>query len=393
MTQHQDGAGRPHGQDPATAGEPLPGGTPRRYALDSLAVSAGRPHGAGEPVNVPLVLTSTYVADGPVGYAREGTPTWTALEEALGALEDAHALALSSGMGAVACVLDLVPTGGVVVAPDHPYSGTAARLRSLQEAGRLTVRWVSMADTAAITAALPGADLAWLESPTNPLMEVADLASVATVARREGVRTVADNTFATPVLQRPLDLGIDITMQSGTKYIGGHSDLLLGVLATRDEETLGLLRARRTLMGLNVGSIEAWLALRGLRTLPLRMRAASANAAEIARRLNGHPRVRSVLHPSLPTHPQHEIAMRQMGGNGGAIVSVVLEGSARDAEDVCAATRLWTHATSLGGVESTLERRGRWPAESPDVPESLLRLSVGIEDVEDLWTDLTHALG
>jgi cystathionine gamma-synthase len=360
-------------------------------AMDSLVVATGRPHGPGAPLNQPLTMTSTYVADGPVNYAREGHPTWSALEDTLGAMEKAHALVVSSGMGAINAVLDLVPPGGLVVAPDHPYSGTAARLRELATAGRITTRLVSMADTAAIVEALEGASLLWLESPTNPLMEIVDIKTVVSAARSRGVRTALDNTFATPVIQRPLDLGIDIAMQSATKFIGGHSDLLLGVLTTRDTELRESLRQRRSIMGLNPGGMETWLALRGVRTLAIRMRHSSATAAELAARLSGHRRVVQVLYPGLPGHPGHEVAMRQMS-SGGAIVCFVVDGDAAVAEQVCADVSLWTHATSLGGVESTMERRRRWPAESPDVPESLIRLSVGLEDVEDLWRDLCDAL-
>lgn len=360
-------------------------------SLQTRAVAGGRPHGPGQPLNVPMVLTSTYVADGALGYAREGTPTWIALEEVLGSLEDAYALSFASGMGAINAVLDLVPSGGKVVAPTHPYSGTGARLRELNAVGRINTVLIDMDKTDAITAALDGAALLWIETPTNPMMEIADLRRLATEARKRGVRTVVDNTFATPVLQRPLDHGIDITMQSGTKYIAGHSDALLGVLATKDGELRDQLKMRRSIMGLNPGAMETWLALRGVRTLVLRLRQATENAALIAERLASTSGISKVLYPGLSSHPQHELAMSQMA-NGGAIVCFVLDGTADDAERVCNATSLWTHATSLGGVESTLERRARWSLESADVPASLIRLSVGIEDVEDLWRDLKHAL-
>jgi cystathionine gamma-synthase len=360
-------------------------------AIDSIVVAAGRPSGPGATLNPPLTMTSTYIADGQVNYAREGHPTWSALEETLGALEKAEALVMSSGMGAINAVLDLVPAGGIVVAPDHPYSGTAARLRELNAAGRIATRLVSMADTDAIVTALDGASLLWLESPTNPLMEIVDIEAVVSAARSRGVRTALDNTFATAVIQQPLDFGVDIAMQSATKFIGGHSDLLLGLLTTRDPELRELLRQRRSLMGLNPGSMETWLALRGVRTLALRMRHCSATAAQLATRLSAHPRVTRVLYPGLAEHPGHAVAMRQMNA-GGAVVCFVVDGDAAAAEQVCAGVSLWTHATSLGGVESTLERRRRWPAESPDVPESLIRLSVGLEDVEDLWRDLADAL-
>ena len=360
-------------------------------SLETRAVALGRPHGVGQPLNAPLVLTSTYAAGGALGYAREGTPTWLALEEVLGALEDGYALTFSSGMGAINAVLDLLPAGAIVVAPNHPYSGTGARLRELHQVGRITTRIVAMDSTDEVVQALDGAALLWIETPTNPLMEIADVRRLAVEATQRGVRTVVDNTFATPILQRPLDLGVDITMQSATKFIAGHSDSLLGVLTTKDLDLRDQLKARRSLMGLNPGAMETWLALRGVRTLVLRMRQATQNAAVIAERLLNTAGVTQVLYPGLPQHPGHDIAMSQMT-NGGAIVCFVLEGSAENAERVCNSTRLWTHATSLGGVESTLERRARWSLESPDVPTNLIRLSVGIEDVEDLWRDLAQAL-
>lgn len=335
-------------------------------------------------------MASTYRADGAVGYGREGNPTWSALEQALGDLESAQALALASGMAAITAVLDLLPVGARVVAPEVPYTLTAVRLRELHAAGRLHVQFVPTENLNAVRAALP-ADLVWLETPSNPLMRITDLAATITLAHEHGARVVVDNTFATPLLQRPLDLGADIAMASGTKYIAGHSDALLGVLTTRDAELREQLRQRRSLLGLNPGTMEAWLALRGLRTMGLRVRAASANAEEIARRLTTHPAVAQVLYPFLPDHPGATIARSQMRA-GGAMVSIVLHGDADRADAVCRATRLWSFATSLGGIESTLERRRRWPSESEQVPETLIRLSVGAEDVNDLWRDLDAAL-
>jgi cystathionine gamma-synthase len=364
----------------------------------TVAVTAGRPPvEPNQPVTPPLVLTSTYVASdgaprpGDAGYGRWANPTWTALEETVGALEGGRALAFSAGMAAVAAVLDLVPPGGTVVTPVGAYSGTTQLARQLAGRGLFTLREVVVADTAAVEEALAGADLALLESPTNPLLDVADLPALAGTARAAGALLVIDNTFATPLLQRPLDLGAPVVLHSATKYLSGHSDVLLGLAVTRDEELLARLHGYRTLRGAVPGPAEAWLALRGIRTLALRVERAGANAAELARRLSGHPAVERVRHPSLPADPGHERAAAQMTGFG-AIVGVEVRGGAAAAERVCSATRLWVHATSLGGVESTLERRRRQASESAAVPESLLRLSVGIEDVEDLWRDLDAAL-
>jgi len=368
-----------------------------RLAPATLAVAAGRPEAvAGAPLNTPVVLSSTYVAappgapPGPV-YGRWTNDTWTAFETALGALEGGDALVMSSGMAAISAALTLVPLGGRLVLPRHPYSGTTVIAESLAAEGRLTVEPVDIADTDAVVATLDGADLLWVESPTNPMLEVADLGALARAAHERGVPVVADNTFCTPLVMRPLDHGADLVVHSVTKYLAGHSDVVLGALVTRRPDLLARLAAHRTTHGAIAGPVETYLALRGLRTLALRVDRAGSNAADLARRLAGHPAVTRVRHPCLPEDPGHARALAQMRGFG-AIVSVEVRGGADAAERVSAGVRLWVHATSLGGVESTLERRRRYPTEALTVPESLLRLSVGIEDVEDLWADLEQAL-
>jgi cystathionine gamma-synthase len=294
-------------------------------------------------------------------------------------------------MAAISAVLALVPVGGTVVIPVGPYSGTREITRLLHERGALEVREVPVADTGAVLAALPGADLVLIESPTNPLLEVADLPAIASGARAAGALLAVDNTFATPLLQRPLDYGADLVIHSATKYLCGHSDVLAGIVVTAREDLLPRLHEHRTLHGAILGPWEAWLVLRGIRTLALRVERAGANAAELARRLIGHPAVSLLRHPSLPEDPGHQRALEQMKGFG-AIIRLEVEGGPDAAERLCAATRLWLHATSLGGVESSLERRRRHGSESPAVPENLVRLSVGIENVEDLWRDLDTAL-
>ena len=359
--------------------------TPQQPDADRLApatrvVALGRDDVvAGGQVGAPLVLSSTYHAGGDVVYARTGNPTWTAFETALGDLEGGDALVLSSGMAAVAASLSLLPHGAIVVAPDAAYNGVVATLADREAAGSVTVRRVDVADTDAVLAALDGADLVWLESPTNPLLEVADLATLLGAARERGVLSVVDNTFATPLLQRPLELGADVVVHSVTKYLSGHSDVLLGAVVTPSTDAgrahHDRLHAHRTLHGAIAGPMEVWLALRGLRTLALRVERAQANALELASRLGGHPAVERVRHPGF-----------------GGIVSIEVAGGVEAAERVCAGTRVWVHATSLGGVESQLERRRRIPSEPAKVPETLIRLSVGIEDVDDLWRDLSQAL-
>ena len=339
------------------------------------AVHVGRPpHETDEPLNVPITMASTYVAGGEREYGRYANPTWTAFEEALGSLEGGRCLAFASGLAAVATVLDLVGQGKTVVAPRHAYNGSVMQLADLEARGRLSARLVDVTDTDAVVAACADAALVWLESPTNPALEVVEIGPVVEAAHDAGAYVVVDNTFATPMLQRPLELGADLVVHSATKYIAGHSDLLMGAVVTGDDELHGALKGRRDLTGAIPGAFEAWLALRGLRTLPLRVERAQANAQELVRRLSGAQHVAEVRYPGF-----------------GAIIGLVLD-SGLAADLFQHQTRLWVYATSLGGVESTLERRRRWKSEPATIPEGLVRLSVGIEDVEDLWADLSQAL-
>ncbi len=367
------------GARPATPDHPAAPALSPATRLVALGRGERRP-GAG--VNVPVELSSTYHADGDVAYGRAGNPVWSAFEETLASLEGdpgappaATALAFSSGMAAIGAALSLRPEDAVVVAPRHAYNGTCVALEDLEAAGRATVRRVDVTDTAAVVAACAGADLLWLESPTNPMLEVADLPAAVAGAHAAGALVVCDNTFATPLLQRPLAAGADVVVHSVTKYLAGHSDVLLGATVTRDPGLAERMHHHRTIAGAVPGPVETWLALRGMRTLHLRLERACANAAELAARLHGHPALTRVRYPGW-----------------GAIVAVEVAGGAEAAERVAGATRLWTHATSLGGVESQIERRRRHPAEPASVPEALLRLSVGVEDVEDLWDDLDRAL-
>ncbi|GAA5150449.1 aminotransferase class I/II-fold pyridoxal phosphate-dependent enzyme [Nocardioides marinquilinus] len=342
----------------------------------TVAVTAGRPpHEPDQPLNTPITMAATYVAGGDLEYGRYANPTWTAFEETLGRLEGGRCLSFASGMAAVTCVLDLVAQGARVVMPRHAYLGSVMSLADLEARGRLTASLVDISDTDAVVAACDGAALVWVETPTNPALEVADVAAIAEAAHAAGAYVVVDNTFATPVLQRPLDDGADVVLHSATKYLGGHSDLLLGAVVTRDDELHDVLLSRRSLTGAVPGAFEAWLALRGLRTLTLRVERAQANARELAERLRGHDAVSEVRYPGF-----------------GGIVAIVLEQGPMAADLLCRTTSLWVHATSLGGVESSLERRRRWKTEAPTIPEALVRLSVGVEDVDDLWADLSGAL-
>lgn len=342
----------------------------------TLAVTSGRPtHEPDSPLNAPITMASTYVAGGDVEYGRYGNPTWTAFEEALGALEGGRCLAFGSGLAAVSTILDLAGQGTKVVAPRHAYNGSIMQLADLEARGRLTAVLVDIEDTAAVIEACDGAALVWLESPTNPALEVADLPPIIEAAHAAGAYVVVDNTFATPLLQQPLGLGADLVVHSATKFIAGHSDVLLGAVATADDELYDVLKKRRDLIGAVPGTFETWLALRGLRTLHVRLDRAQHNAQELVRRLRNHPAVSEVRYPGF-----------------GAIVSVVLAQGAMAADLLTRKTELWVHATSLGGVESTFERRRRWRSEAATIPEGLVRMSVGIEDVDDLWDDLALAL-
>jgi len=336
-------------------------------------------------------MASTFHAGADRAYARtEGTATWRAFEQAIGELEGGQAVAFASGMAAVAAVLDQLPVGARVVHPTVSYLGVRRLLGDHAAAGRLDPVAVDITDTEAAIAACDRADLLWIESPTNPLVGIADLEALARGASELGVVSVVDNTFATPLLQRPLDHGCDVVVHSATKLIGGHSDLLLGVAARRDQARAEALRAVRRRSGATPGGLEAWLGLRGLRTLGVRLERAQATALGLAQRLHEHPEVRRVFYPGLPDDPGHELAARQMSGFG-SMLAFEVEGGARRADAVCAAVRLLTHATSLGGVETLIERRAGHAGEE-HIAEGVLRVSVGCEHPDDLWQDLAAAL-
>lgn len=358
---------------------------------DSWLVNAGRPTEAGAPLNVPLVPASNFVIGNGREYSRDdGTPTWEALEQVIGGLEGGRAVAFSSGMAAIAAVFDPLPVGSKVVLPDDCYQGVAGLLAAGAARGRWTVDRLPMADTAAWVDACRSADLLWLESPSNPLLEVADLEAICAAPRKPTAVVAVDNTFATPLNQQPLDYGASVSIQSATKFIGGHSDLLAGVATTRDDAVLHQLRKARELTGATPGTLESFLAVRGARTLGLRLERAQASAGLLAERLAGHPRVSRVRYPGLATHPTHGIARRVLRGFG-TVISFDVAGDAAAADAVCRKTELIHHATSLGAVESTMERRAAIPGQE-HLPPSLLRLSVGIEHIEDLWADLEQAL-
>ncbi len=343
---------------------------------ETTAITAGRPPVEGDaPLNPSVVLTSTFHSGGPIGYGRYGNQTWTALEEAISELEGGQTLAFSSGMAAISAVFSILPIGAPIVASNQGYSGVMSLLNSFHASGRLEVRFVDVVNTDEVIAAMKGAALVWLESPTNPCLDVADLPALIAAAKKLGIGVAVDNTFATPLVQNPLAMGADIVMHSVTKFLSGHSDVLMGSLSTNDPALLKRLHDSRSFNGSIPGPFEAWLALRGLRTFPLRFNKSQENAKELVVRLQGHSKITRVRYPGF-----------------GAIVSFEVDGTAEQTQQVCDSSKMIAHATSLGGVESLWERRRRWPIESPSVPEQLIRLSVGCEHVDDIWDDIKQAL-
>ncbi len=361
-------------------------------SLESRVVAAARPDRVADAgTNLPIELNSTFLAPGATGYGRFGNKTWSALESAIDSLEGGATLVFSSGVAAISALFSILPRGAVITASRNGYSGTMVILRQAEASGAAEVRYVDVANTAQVLAALPGSTMLWLESPTNPALEVADMPTLIAAAKSLNVGVAVDNTFATPLIQQPLEMGADVVVHSLTKYIAGHSDVILGSISTKDLALHQRLSDVRRINGSIPGPFEVWLALRGLRTLGVRMERAQKSAMELATRLSTHPAVSQVRYPGLVTDPHHAIAKSFMKGFG-AIVSFDHAGGAEAADRACAGSHLVAHATSLGGVESLWERRHRWSAESPTIPTNLIRLSVGIEDVEDLWRDIDSAL-
>lgn len=345
---------------------------------DTIAVISGRPRGApGATLNTPIVPASTFRHGGDLEYGRDGNPGWEAFEAALGGLEQGHCVTFASGLAAATAVLDELPRGAKLIAQRAPYYGVAELLHERASRGLVELETHAALTAESIAGSIAGAALVWIESPTNPMLDVVDLPAVIALAKRAGAQVLVDNTFATPLGQMPLVLGADLVLHSATKLIGGHSDLLLGAVVAADPALRQRLRDRRAKTGATPGVLEAYLALRGLRTLPVRLARAQATARELAARLAEHPRVGRVRYPGA-----------------GTMISFETTGSGEEAEAVCEAARLIVHATSLGGVETMMERRARYPSErAVGTPDTLIRLSVGLEHLDDLWRDLEHALG
>jgi cystathionine gamma-synthase len=371
--------------------------------FETRAIHAGQePDPATGAVTTPIYQTSTFAQEA-VGvhkgydYARVANPTRTALEECLASLENAaYGHAFSSGLGATTSIMHLIDPGDHVVCVNDVYGGTYRMFSQVYEPKGYRFTYVSPDQLSSDAAAhVRDARLVWIETPTNPLLNVVDIAAVAVAARAVGALLVVDNTFATPYLQTPLDLGADIVLHSTTKYLGGHSDVVGGFAATNDPTVADRLRFLQKSLGAVPGPFDAWLVLRGVKTLAVRIDRHCANARKVVEFLSEHPRVTSVLWPGLPGHPGHQIAARQMRDFGG-MVSFLVE-TEEEAVELVARTTVWTLAESLGGVESLIEHPARMTHASTATgpfaaPANLVRLSVGIESADDLVADLARAL-
>jgi cystathionine gamma-synthase len=374
--------------------------------LATRAIHAGyRPDPATGAVNAPIYASSTFAQDGVGGlrggfdYARTGNPTRAALEASLAAVEDAmFGRAFSSGMAATDCALRaMLRPGDHVIIPDDAYGGTFRLIDKVFTRWNVEYTPVALSNVDAVRAAItPRTRLIWVETPTNPLLFIVDIAAIARLGRQSSAKVLVDNTFASPALQQPLTLGADVVLHSTTKYIGGHSDVVGGALVTNDEELDQAFGFLQNAAGAVPGPFDAYLTMRGLKTLVLRMQRHSENALAVAEFLAGQPSVSTVLYPGLSTHPGHEVATRQMRGFGG-MVSVRMRAGREAAERLCANTGVFILAESLGGVESLIEHPSAMTHASTagsqlEVPDDLVRLSVGIEDVADLLADLEQAL-
>ncbi len=372
---------------------------PDELAPATIAVKGGNAHAKGSGVSPSIQLSSTFVHsgdpsdpdDGAYSYGRGGSPGFIELERAIADLERAaDAVVFNAGIAAAIAALAEGESGTAVVLPHDAYYGIRARASELLPLRNIDVRFVDQSNLDDVREALQGASLFWTETPTNPLLGIADLEAIGDLCGSKGIPWFCDNTFATPIAQNPLDYGAAGSMHSITKYIGGHSDLLLGAVAVNDLALAKRLRGRRGDVGTQPDGFTCWLARRGSQTLAVRYQRQCANALELAKRLEAHAAVEQIFYPGLPGHPGHEIAKKQMRGYFGAMMSFIVAGGQDAAQQIVDRCEIFVPATSLGGVESLIERRARWTAESAH--PALLRLSIGIEDVEDLWRDLERAL-
>ncbi len=381
----------------------MPGDPSPRFSPRSLAVQAlGHIDESSRALVPPIHLSTTYIRDpdnqyrSGNSYGRPDNPSVREAEAIIAMLEAAPAAMLfGSGMSAATALFLSLEPGAHVIVPEVMYWGLRAWLVTNARAFGLLIEPVDASRSEAIAAALrPGATrLVWLETPANPLWTITDIAAVAALAHGAGALVAVDSTCATPVFTRPLALGADLVMHAATKYLNGHSDVVAGALVTaREDDLWARVRRTRTMLGQILGPLETYLLIRGMRTLDLRVRAAATSAMELALRLSNHPALAAVLYPGLQAHPGHAVAARQMVGGFGGMLSIRLRAGEAAAIATAAKTRLWKRATSLGGVESLIEHRASVEGPDSPCPSDLLRLSVGIEDVEDLYADIDQAL-
>ena len=365
------------------------------WSEETVVVQAGRPERVPTaPMNTSITLSSTYVHPAPIGYARDGNEGWAALEIALGELDGGHAISFASGLAAASAIAELIPAGGALVLPRASYYGVKNIFDILSKRGQVQLRLVDGGNTDEVIANIPGAAMVWMESIANPTLVVSDIPTIAAAAKTNGAISVADATFATPMRQRPIELGADIVLHSATKAIGGHLDLLLGIVVCKSKEHASVIDAYRHDRGATPGSLEAYLALRGLRTLSIRVDKSEESALELAKRLKAHPKVKTVYYPGLAGDSQYAIAQKVLPKGAGSMISFEIDASPTKVDEMLGNLKLIAHTTSLGGVASSIERRTRWPAEElAGVPMTLCRFSVGIENVEDIWRDLKSILG
>jgi cystathionine gamma-synthase len=374
----------------------------KQPGLNTVCVhSAHSPEAATGALTQPIYLTTTFERDADGGYprgyrySREGTPNRDALESCVAALErGVGAVAFASGLAANMAVLELLGAGERMVAPLEAYYGTLKQFTEHSARRGVALECVDFCDTAAVRAAVgQGARQVWIETPTNPLLNITDLKAVTAIGHNAGALIVCDNTFATPVCQRPFDFGVDIVVHSATKYLGGHSDVLSGVVVVREDTALlERLRAWQRMAGAALAPFDCWLLRRSIATLALRVRTQCAGALRVAEHLARHAAIEQVFYPGLSQHPGHATAVAQMPGGFGAVLSVCIAGGKQAALRTASRTRLFTRATSLGAVESLIEHRASIEGPGSRAPQNLLRLSVGIEEPEDLLDDLNQAL-
>ncbi|POY37357.1 cystathionine gamma-synthase [Solitalea longa] len=367
--------------------------------LETLAVHAGNhPDSATGAVTSPIHLSTTFLRDDDLGYSkgfmytRHNNPNRQQLETCLAALEGGEAaLAFGSGSAAAFAVFQALQPGDHIIAPDDMYHGLRTQLRQIFVELKM---WVTFVDFNEIEDHIrPNTRLIWMETPSNPLMKITNIERVVQLAKQHNIITAVDNTFATPCIQRPLDMGVDLVMHSITKYINGHSDVLGGVVITKkNDDFFGRIKMVQILAGGVPSPFDCYLTLRGIKTLPYRMKGHCENAMALAKFLEQHPKVEKVYYPGLASHPDHEIAVKQMSNGFGGMLSFEVKGGAEEAVNVAISTQFFTQATSLGGVESLIEHRASQEGPDTKTPQNLLRVSVGLEHIDDLIADIDQAL-